>query len=399
MRRHHLPESASGHGDSDNNFAAGKGHHQGLIFPEYDFPAGAEAIQRRLEGFKPVRYDQSRNYLNGHLSYLSPYISRGYFTLPYLKAYVLQRYEKKQCYRFIYELAWREYFQRVWMEKDSSIYSSIRQEQQDAESDQMPAAVVNAETGIEAIDAAIRKLYETGYMHNHFRMYTAAIVCNIARTRWQTGAAWMYRHLLDADPASNYLSWQWVAGTFSSKKYYCNQENINRYSGSRQIGTFLDHPYEVFPGMKIPEVLKERSAMEKPESQVKDGVSIRITTDKTILLYTPFHLDPEWKKEETGPRILCLQYDGKSPALGKKTIRFIHKLASNIPGLQILNCRPEDLLRFYPDATILTRQHPLLSGINGITKDKQELMFPDISGSYHSFSAFWKKAENVFLNH
>jgi deoxyribodipyrimidine photo-lyase len=397
MRRHHLPESASEHGNSDHNAAAGKGHHPGLIFPEYDFPSGAEVIRKRLEGFNPLRYDQSRNYLNGHLSYLSPYISRGYFTLPFLKAYILQRYEKKQCYRFIYELAWREYFQRVWMEKGDAIFNSIRQEQQDVESDEIPAAVVNAETGIESIDAAIRKLYETGYMHNHFRMYIAAIVCNVARTKWQTGAAWMYKHLLDADPASNYLSWQWVAGTFSSKKYYCNQENINRYSGSRQRGTFLDVPYEAFPGMKIPEVLKERCPLSEPVLKDNDAVNLQVAPENTILLYTPFHMDPEWRKGEAGLRILCLHDYGKGPALGRNTIRFIQELASNIPGIQILKCSTEDLLRLYPNANLLTREHPSLKDINGLTKNKQEPMFPEISGSYHSFSAFWKKAEALFL--
>lgn len=350
----------------------------------------------RLEGFNPRRYDQSRNHLNGHLSYLSPYISRGYLTLPYLKAYILQRYEKKECYRFIYELAWREYFQRVWAEKGDAIYDGIRQDQQQAVSDQMPAAVVNAETGIEAIDAAIRKLYETGYMHNHFRMYVAAIVCNIARTRWQTGAEWMYRHLLDADPASNYLSWQWVAGTFSSKKYYCNQENINRYSGSRQRGSFLDVPYEAFTEMPVPDVLSLRCKSPVDEPGACDPSPVQLQGTEKILLYTPFHLDPQWRSGESGARVLCLKLNGNTPALGNKTITFIRSLAEQLAGIQIINCSPDHLRKRFPDAQIITRAHPSIGNMKDIHVDPAPLLFPEVRHPLHSFSSYWKKAEKYF---
>mgnify|MGYP006195700273 CR=1 FL=1 len=60
-------------------------------------------------------------------------------------------------------------------------------------------------------------------------MYLAAMVCNNAKSHWLTPARWMYYHLLDGDLASNALSWQWVAGTFSHKKYIANQQNINKY--------------------------------------------------------------------------------------------------------------------------------------------------------------------------
>ena len=50
----------------------------------------------------------------------------------------------------------------------------------------------------------------------------------------------MYYHLLDGDWASNALSWQWVAGSNANKKYYANQDNINKYFNSSQKQTFLD---------------------------------------------------------------------------------------------------------------------------------------------------------------
>ncbi len=53
------------------------------------------------------------------------------------------------------------------------------------------------------------------------------------RVRWQAGARWFLRHLLDGDPASNNLSWQWVASTFSHKPYFFNRENLEKYTSGR----------------------------------------------------------------------------------------------------------------------------------------------------------------------
>jgi len=67
----------------------------------------------------------------------------------------------------------------------------------------------------------------------------------------------MYYHLLDGDWASNACSWQWVAGANSSKKYYANQENINKYTNTNQVNTFLDKPYEWFESPDCPAQLMD----------------------------------------------------------------------------------------------------------------------------------------------
>jgi len=119
----------------------------------------------------------------------------------------------------------------------------------------MIKAIELAQTGIESIDFAINELYKNGYMHNHGRMYTASMACNMGKAHWLDPSKWMYYHLLDGDIASNNCSWQWVAGAFSNKKYYCNQENINKYTFSNQVNTFLDLPYEALGSMSIPDSL------------------------------------------------------------------------------------------------------------------------------------------------
>ena len=98
---------------------------------------------------------------------------------------------------------------------------------------------MEAKTGIQAIDKSIESLFETGYMHNHSRLYLATLTCNIGKSYWLHPAKWMYYHLLDGDWASNACSWQWVAGANSSKKYFANQENINKYTASKQLNPFM----------------------------------------------------------------------------------------------------------------------------------------------------------------
>jgi deoxyribodipyrimidine photo-lyase len=67
-------------------------------------------------------------------------------------------------------------------------------------------------------------------------MWVAAYVVHWRRVKWQAGARWFLKHLLDGDPASNNLSWQWVASTFSRKPYFFNRENLEKYSGGRYCG-------------------------------------------------------------------------------------------------------------------------------------------------------------------
>ena len=71
----------------------------------------------------------------------------------------------------------------------------------------------NAETGYPLIDAGMRELASTGYMHNRIRMVTASFLVKNLLIDWRNGADWFWESLVDADLANNYCSWQWVAGS------------------------------------------------------------------------------------------------------------------------------------------------------------------------------------------
>jgi deoxyribodipyrimidine photo-lyase len=98
---------------------------------------------------------------------------------------------------------------------------------------------------VRVIDASVRTLYRTGYLHNHARMWLASYATHVRKAHWRAGADWMYGHLLDGDLASNHLSWQWVAGTFSTKPYVFNAENVARYAPElKSPDTAIDAPYD-----------------------------------------------------------------------------------------------------------------------------------------------------------
>ena len=217
-----------------------------------NFPTDIASIWNRIDSVDPIAYGHTRNYLQGDVTYLSPYISRGVISPRQVAAAVLSKgYTPEQIQRFLQELAWREYFQRVWQQLGDDLFDDIRVNRTPLSSSLLPTAIATANTGIEALDQGIEMLYRTGYMHNHLRMYTASAVCNISKAYWKLPSQWMYYHLLDGDLASNTCSWQWVAGSFSTKKYYCNQENINKYCNTHQQNTWLDHDYSVLPVMTV----------------------------------------------------------------------------------------------------------------------------------------------------
>lgn len=196
---------------------------------------GREAGELALAAIQPDRYGFDRNYLDGHVSRLSPYIRHGVLTLRQVKELAFSKVKDRlHAAKFVTELAWRDYWQRLYATLGSAVWED-REELKtgwpaDAYASQLPADIADGQTGLACMDAYVRELRATGYLHNHARMWFAAYVVHFRRVRWQAGAAFFLSHLLDGDPASNNLSWQWVASTFSHKPYFFNRENLEKYT-------------------------------------------------------------------------------------------------------------------------------------------------------------------------
>lgn len=355
-------------------------------------------INLAIDSIDPIRYGKTRNYLDGAVSRLSPYISRGVISTKYVAKKILAKgYHPNSIEIFLKELAWRDYYQQVWRALGDGINKDIKKEQENIKHHQTPSAIIEGNTGIQALDEGIQTLYETGYVHNHLRMYLAATCCNIAQSHWLNPAQWMYYHLLDADWASNALSWQWVAGSFSSKKYYANQENINHFCKTTQQGTFLDHSYEALPELGIPLVLHKTHHF-AATTQLPKTSTPRILQDLPTYVYNFYNLDPLWAAQEKANRIILIEPSiFEAYPISEKSMNFFLALGQQIKNAQVFVGDFAALKDLCGASTIHFKEHPLNQHYQGI-EHARDWLFPNINGYFPSFFSYWKKCERLLPN-
>jgi len=192
--------------------------------------------ETKLASIDPVSYARTRNFGDGKITRLSPYIHHGILSLNEVRNHALTTCsEPVQITKFIQELGWRDFWQRMLTANPECAWDDIEPYKTGFDArdyaDILPQEIEQGTTGVACIDEFIHELIQTGYIHNHARMYLASYVVHFCRIKWQVGAKWFLQHLLDGDVASNNLSWQWVASTFSQKPYIFNLENVDTYFG------------------------------------------------------------------------------------------------------------------------------------------------------------------------
>lgn len=362
-----------------------------------NFPLSYTAVLKRIEEIDPIAYTTSRNFIDGSVTYLSPYISRGLISTKQVMESVIEKgYEPEKIERFLQELAWRDYWQYLWLEHGTDINQDLKRPQEQAKNTGIPKALLDASTGIFSIDQSIEEFYNTGYLHNHLRMYIASISTNIAQCKWLEPAKWMYYHLLDGDWASNALSWQWVCGANSSKKYYANQENINKYTKSDQQKSFLDVSYDELPRLSAPSSLEEIVKIDL-QTPLPKTEAIKIDAGKDTLLYTYYNIDPLWKKDEDVNRVLILEPSVfNSYPVSEKCIAFVLALAKeNIKNVQIFVGEFSELEKEY-QTTYYFKEHALNKHFKGIESPKTFLV-SGITGQHNSFFSYWKQVKKQLI--
>ncbi len=150
---------------------------------------------------------------------------------------VLAVHDASAAQKYIEEVCWRTYWkgflQRVpsiWHRHVNEVRSLVA-EQETQPWSRTYAQALQGTTGIACFDDWSRTLQTHGYLHNHVRMWFASIWIFTLNLPWQLGAAFFLRHLLDADAASNTLSWRWVAGLHTKgKTYLARADNIAQYT-------------------------------------------------------------------------------------------------------------------------------------------------------------------------
>ncbi|KAF3887976.1 MULTISPECIES: FAD-binding domain-containing protein [Nostocales] len=196
---------------------------------------GRKAANKALQKVDPARYGKTRNFFTGAVTRLSPYLRYGVLSLREVKDYALEKVKNQDdATKLVNELGWRDYWQRLYAKLGDGIWKDQEEYKTgytvSEYAPELPDDIRQGTTGRVCIDSFSREMRETGYLHNHARMWMAAYVVHWRRIRWQLGAKWFLEHLLDGDPASNNMSWQWVASTFSHKPYFFNRENLERYT-------------------------------------------------------------------------------------------------------------------------------------------------------------------------
>lgn len=191
-------------------------------FPEHWKP-GEHGARECLAAFLPKieSYAEGRNALDGQgVSRLSPHLRFGEITPRQISAALFARYphplEVPGVEHFLRELGWREFGASLLYHDPQSGTEPLNPRfaafpWRDAPNDLR--AWQRGETGIPVVDAAMRALWATGWMHNRARMIVASFLTKNLLIDWRHGAAWFMDTLVDADLASNTAGWQWTAGT------------------------------------------------------------------------------------------------------------------------------------------------------------------------------------------
>ncbi|MEO1328657.1 MAG: FAD-binding domain-containing protein [Pseudomonadota bacterium] len=217
--------------------------------PQRVWPATRAEGLRRLADFAPAMgriYKTRRNYDLGpdnraNVSLLSPYTRRRLITEREAVSVALSAHSASSAEKFVQEVFWRTYW-KGWLELRPSVWRAYRDELSDdrarlADDRALRKRLEKAEagaTGIDPFDAWAAELTETGYLHNHARMWFASIWVFTLGLPWRLGADFFLRHLLDGDPASNTLGWRWVAGLQTrGKNYVAAAWNIEKFTGGR----------------------------------------------------------------------------------------------------------------------------------------------------------------------
>ncbi|MEM6616196.1 MAG: FAD-binding domain-containing protein [Pseudomonadota bacterium] len=220
------------------------------LFPEATRTAGLE----RMKAFAPKmgrEYASGRNADpgaellldndEGAVSVLSPFVRHRLVTEREAVETALSRFSYSTAEKFIQEVCWRTYW-KGWLELRPSIWRdyleardhALRNVEHDSDLRERFETAITGRTGLECFDHWIGELKDTGYLHNHTRMWFASIWVYTLDLPWALGADIFMKHLADADAASNTLSWRWVCGLQTKgKTYLARASNIARYTNGR----------------------------------------------------------------------------------------------------------------------------------------------------------------------
>jgi deoxyribodipyrimidine photo-lyase len=294
------------------------------------------------------------------VSQLSPWVRRRLVTEEELARAALEAHGPRAAEKFVQEVIWRTYW-KGWLEMRPEVWARYLVERDAAWGDVEAnaglrtalAQAVEGRTGIEGFDDWARELVETAWLHNHARMWFASIWIFTLRLPWTLGADFFLRHLMDGDPASNTLSWRWVAGLQTpGKTYLATAENIAQFTEGRFRPSGLAKAAEPLAEAPTPAARPLPPAAE----QTPDGLHLLLITSEDL---SPESLIGPW--EVAG---VALASEPDREALGEPARAFLDGALDDAavragtryrqPVRRLAGLEPEDLIAAAQDAGVKT---------------------------------------------
>jgi deoxyribodipyrimidine photo-lyase len=367
----------------------------------------AEAL-RALARTNPLAYARTRNHLRGDVSRLSPYFRHGMLSLSEAANDAIAR-AKGGAHKFVFELAWRDFWRRVWIEKGDAIRNDVESAKVVLGNAPLPKDIRDGKTGLRCMDQFVHDLVEEGYVHNHARMWFASYVIHHRKIDWRAAADWYYSELLDGDWASNHLSWQWVGSTFSAKPYFFNKENLVRYSdGALCKGCKAQCPFDdAYENLEeklfktapfAPQVLATVKAQVALETQPMISGQTLLVHDEMLGGHLPiyanavaekiFIFDPQWMREENW---------------SLKRVQFVCDGLEEIGGVRVFKgaiaevISEQEITSLHTQHTPNTHTHALLARAGVFVSLCDAPAFADYTGKLSRFMHFWAKIEPQFF--
>lgn len=180
-------------------------------------------LENGLKGYKEGRNHPSRQ----NVSRLSPYLHFGEISPNEVwyaaKTRMIAEHCESDGEHFLSELGWREFSNNLLFHFPDIPHKNL-QNKFDAfpwrDDDEALRRWQKGQTGYPIVDAGMRELWETGYMHNRVRMIVGSFLVKNLMLHWHHGEDWFWDCLVDADLANNSASWQWIAGCGSDAAPY-----------------------------------------------------------------------------------------------------------------------------------------------------------------------------------
>ena len=280
-----------------------------------------EAGLKRLKEFAPLAgetYSNERNFdfsstKKNSVSALSPWIKHRLITEEEVLIEILKYHSPHSAMKFIQEVFWRGYF-KGWLEQHPTVWShhneKLIKEYTKLENNKFIKenymSAINGETGIECFDFWSEQLESTGYLHNHVRMWFASIWVFTLKLPMELGADFFMLHLIDADAASNTLSWRWVSGLHTKgKAYAARASNIEKFTNGQfnpsgqlvedisPLTENIDHPLVSLP--QLDKSIQKDAVLLVTEEDCSPETSLEIKDFEVEIL--PLYLEkkyPRW---------------------------------------------------------------------------------------------------------